>query len=36
MKKPELDSILKQARLPEIPEESLELFPRRIVDPPQA
>ncbi len=31
MKKPELDSILNQARLPEIPEESLELFPRRIV-----
>jgi hypothetical protein len=31
MNKPELDSILKRARLPEIPEESLELFPRRIV-----
>jgi hypothetical protein len=31
MKNPELDSILKKARLPEIPEESLELFPRRIV-----
>ena len=31
MKKSELDSILKQARLPEIPEESLEMFPRRIV-----
>ena len=31
MKKPELDSILKQARLPEISEESLALFPRRLV-----
>lgn len=31
MKKPDLDSILKRARLPEIPEESLELFPRRLV-----
>ena len=31
MKKPELDSILKQARLPEISEESLEMFSRRIV-----
>jgi hypothetical protein len=31
MKNPELDSVLKQARLPEIPEESLALFPRRIV-----
>jgi len=31
MKKPELDSLLKKARLPEIPEESLEMFPRRIV-----
>jgi hypothetical protein len=31
MNQPELDSILKKARLPEIPEESVELFPRRIV-----
>jgi hypothetical protein len=31
MNKPDLDSILKKARLPEIPEESLELFPRRVV-----
>jgi hypothetical protein len=31
MKKPELESILKKARLPEIPEESLAMFPRRIV-----
>ncbi len=31
MKNPELDSILKSARLPDIPEASLELFPRRIV-----
>jgi hypothetical protein len=31
MKKPELDSILKKARLPEISDESLEMFPRRIV-----
>jgi hypothetical protein len=31
MNNPELDSILKKARLPEIPEESLAMFPRRIV-----
>jgi hypothetical protein len=31
MNKPELESILKKARLPEIPGESLEMFPRRIV-----
>ena len=31
MKNPELESILKMARLPEIPEESLAMFPRRIV-----
>jgi hypothetical protein len=31
MNRTELESILKRARLPEIPEESLELFPRRIV-----
>jgi hypothetical protein len=31
MNQPELDSILKKARLPEIPGESLEMFPRRIV-----
>jgi hypothetical protein len=31
MKKSELDSILNRARLPEVPEESRELFPRRIV-----
>src|ERR1017187_5740528 len=31
MNKPELESILKKARLPEISEESLEMFPRRIV-----
>jgi len=31
MNNPELDSILKKVRLPEIPEESLALFPRRIV-----
>ena len=31
MKNPELDSILKKARLPEVSEESSELFPRRIV-----
>lgn len=31
MKPPELDSILKRARLPEIPGESLEMFPRNII-----
>jgi len=31
MNQPELDSILKKARLPEIADESLALFPRRIV-----
>ncbi len=31
MNKAELDSILRSARLPEIPEDSLELFPRRVV-----
>jgi hypothetical protein len=31
MNKPELESILKKARLPEIPGETLELFPRRIM-----
>ena len=31
MNQPELDSILKKARLPEIPGESLAMFPRRIV-----
>jgi hypothetical protein len=31
MKKPELDALLKKARLPEISEESLAMFPRRIV-----
>lgn len=31
MKPPELESILKKARLPEIPGESLAMFPRRIV-----
>jgi hypothetical protein len=31
MKKPELDALLKKARLPEISGESLEMFPRRIV-----
>ena len=31
MNKTKLESILKQARLPEIPEESLDMFPRRIV-----
>jgi len=31
MNNPELESILKKARLPEIPEESLAMFPRRIV-----
>jgi hypothetical protein len=31
MNKSELESILKKARLPEIAEESLEMFPRRIV-----
>lgn len=31
MNQPELKSILKKARLPEIPEESLAMFPRRIV-----
>ena len=31
MNRPELELILKKARLPEIPEESLEMFPRRIV-----
>ena len=31
MNQPELDSILKKMRLPEIPGESLEMFPRRIV-----
>jgi hypothetical protein len=31
MKKSELESILRRARLPEISEQSLEMFPRRIV-----
>lgn len=31
MNRTELESILKRARLPEIPGESLEMFPRRIV-----
>jgi hypothetical protein len=31
MKKSDFESILKRARLPEIPEESLDLFPRRVV-----
>ena len=31
MNRPELESLLKKARLPEIPEESLELFPRRVL-----
>jgi hypothetical protein len=31
MNNPELESTLKKARLPEIPEESLAMFPRRIV-----
>ena len=31
MKNSELDDLLKKARLPEVPEESRELFPRRIV-----
>ena len=31
MNNPELESILKRARQPEIPEESLAMFPRRIV-----
>src|ERR1035438_60500 len=31
MNKPEIEAILKRARLPETPEESLEMFPRRIV-----
>ena len=31
MKTPELDSLLKRARLPEISEASRELFPRRVV-----
>jgi hypothetical protein len=31
MNKNELDSILKKARLPEIAEDSLEMFPRRVV-----
>jgi hypothetical protein len=31
MNRPELEAILKKARLPEIPEESLEMFPRRMV-----
>jgi hypothetical protein len=31
MKKPELDYLLKKARLPEIADESLAMFPRRIV-----
>jgi hypothetical protein len=31
MNQPELESILKKARLPEIPEESLAMFPRQIV-----
>jgi len=32
MNKTELDSILKKARLPEIPGESLEMFPRRVAE----
>ncbi|HWY30832.1 MAG TPA: hypothetical protein VNX46_08770 [Candidatus Acidoferrum sp.] len=31
MDNPELESILKEARLPEIPVESLEMFPRHVV-----
>lgn len=31
MKNHDLDSLLKRAKLPEIPEESSELFPRRVV-----
>ena len=31
MKQPELESILRKARLPEISDESLEMFPRRVV-----
>jgi hypothetical protein len=31
MKKPDLESILKRARLPETPEESADLFARRVV-----
>ena len=31
MNKPQLESVLKKARLPEISDESLEIFPRRIV-----
>jgi len=31
MNNPELESILKKARLPEIAEDSLEMFPRRVV-----
>src|SRR5208282_6112952 len=31
MNKPDLESILKQAQLPEISEETLEMFPRRVV-----
>lgn len=31
MTRPELDAILKKARPPEIPDESLDLFPRRVV-----
>ena len=31
MNKPELESILKKARLPEVPEASLAMFPRQIV-----
>ena len=31
MNRPELEALLKKARLPEIPEESLAMFPRRIV-----
>jgi hypothetical protein len=31
MKRPELESILKRARLPEISRDSLEMFPRRVI-----
>ncbi len=31
MNEPDLESILKKARLPEIPGESLDMFPRRVV-----
>jgi hypothetical protein len=31
MNKPDLESILKKARLPEIPNESLDMFPRHVV-----